>query len=210
LQANNQQAQIQRAKNGDLYAFEALIKESESLVYAIAYRMLANPEDAKDISQEVFIKAYKNIHKFDEKSTFSTWIYRIAVNTCIDELRKRKQKQTVSIEEEQQTQDGFVPKQFVSQEPSPEDAYLILERNREVMRAIHALSEEHKTIITLRDLNGLSYTEISEITNLSLGTVKSRLARARTQLKNEILKNREQTHNISRLTNQKGGSTYEM
>ncbi len=209
-QENSSLTRIQRAKKGDINAFESLIQENEILVYNIAYRMLAQPEDAKDISQEVFIKAYKNIHNFDEKSAFSTWIYRIAVNTCIDEIRKRKNKTTVSIEEEQQTQDGSFQKQFISEEPSPENAYLAFEKNQEIIQAINTLSPEHKAVVTLRDLNGLSYTEISDITNLSLGTVKSRLARARNQLKNEFLKNREQRNTNSRLTNHKGGNTYEM
>lgn len=175
---------IEKAKNGDIEAFEELIKQSEKIVYNIAYRMLNNCEDVKDISQEVFIKVYKNLKNFDEKSAFSTWIYRIAVNTCIDEMRKRKGKQTISIEEEVQQEDGAVKKQIPVQIETPEENYIKKERKEELLSAVEELSQTHKTVLTLRDLEGFSYAEIAEITETSVGTVKSRLSRAREQLKN--------------------------
>lgn len=183
---------IEKAKNGDIEAFESLIRQSEKIVYNIAYRMLNNSEDVKDISQEVFIKVYKNLKNFDEKSAFSTWIYRIAVNTCIDEIRKRKGKQTISIEEELQQEDGAIKKQIPVQAETPEEDYIKKEQKEELLSAVEELSQTHKTVLTLRDLEGFSYAEIAEITETSVGTVKSRLSRAREQLKNilELLETR--------------------
>lgn len=174
---------IEKAKNGDRNAFEQLILQNEKIVYNIAYRMISNKEDVKDISQEVFIKVYKNIGRFDEKSAFSTWIYRIAVNTCIDEMRKQKNKQTVSMDEELEKEDSIVKKQFAASIETPEDDFIKKERKKELLTAMNELSEAHKTVLTLRDLQGFSYAEIAEITQTTIGTVKSRLARAREQLK---------------------------
>ena len=90
---------LEKARQNDINAWEKLVKEYESMVYHIAYRMMQNEQEAKDISQEIFVKVYRNLSKFDEKSAFSTWLYRIAVNTCIDALRKNKTKQTISWEQ---------------------------------------------------------------------------------------------------------------
>lgn len=185
---------IAHAKQGDINAFEQLILRNEKNVYNIAYRMMHDVEDAKDIAQEVFLKAYKNLNYFDGRSVFSTWIYRITVNTCIDELRKRKEKYTVSIDDEgQQTK---LPQ--ASPEEMPEERLVQKEAGREILVAMEQLSEEHRTILTLRDLRGFSYEEISDIIEVSMGTVKSRLARARKQLKQEFLKKKEQNELATR------------
>ena len=92
----NEARLVKRAKQGDMHAFEELILQHEKIVYNVALRMMNHSEDAKDISQEVFLKAYRNIGNFDERSQFSTWIYRITANTCIDEMRKRKGRQSFS------------------------------------------------------------------------------------------------------------------
>lgn len=187
----NTSSLVNQAINGDMSAFEELIIDSEKIVYNIAFRMLADAEDAKDISQEVFIKVYKNLSKFDGKAAFSTWVYRIAVNTCIDEMRKRKGKQNVSIDEELKTNESSLKKQYIDKEPTPEESFMQKETEEEIMSAMEKLSIEHKAVITLRDLDGLSYSEIADITEVSMGTVKSRLARARLQLKNIIVGNKE-------------------
>ena len=184
---------LKLAQEGDIPAFEALIRSTEKLVYNLAYRLMGTEEDAKDISQEVFIKAYKNIARFDGKSAFATWIYRIAYNTCIDELRKRKAKQTVSMEEELEGEENKYQKQFIAQEENPEDILLKKESLERLKHAIASLSEEGKTVITLRDLEGFSYAEIADISGVSMGTVKSRLSRARKQLKDILAAWEEQT-----------------
>ncbi|MCQ4725160.1 sigma-70 family RNA polymerase sigma factor [Anaerotignum faecicola] len=183
---------IKKAQSGDSAAFGELIIRHERFVYNVVYRMLPNKEDAEDISQEVFLKVYKYLGKFDGKASFSTWVYKIAVNTCIDEIRKRKGKETLSINAEADGDDGVYSREYADSGMNVEEEVLSKEGLSEIKRAIDKLSEEHKTIITLRDIEGLSYTEIAEITDCSMGTVKSRLARARKILKGLIVKEREQ------------------
>lgn len=182
---------IKSALKGDMQSFEELIYQYEKKVYNVALRVFKNPEDAKDISQDVFIKIYKNLDKFDNKSSFSTWIYRITTNTCIDELRKRKGKETVSINNDIEDDEGRFKREFADNEPTPEEKVISKEGESEIIKSMNTLSDEHRTIIVMRDIEGLSYTEISEIIGVSIGTVKSRISRARLQLKNIILK-REQ------------------
>ncbi len=190
---------IKKAKNGNITAFEKLIISHERNVYNIAYRMFNNEEDAKDMAQEVFIKVYKNISKFDENSKFSTWVHRITVNTCIDEIRKRKGKETSSIDEIIELDDNSVKKQYINNTPTPEETLISKENIESLKQSINNLSETHKTLIVLRDIQGLSYSDIADITDSSLGTVKSRLARARTQLKNIIMNNKELSNTQKRL-----------
>ena len=182
---------IKLSQNNDIFAFEELILQYEKRVYNIALRMFKNVEDAKDISQDVFLKLYNNIKKFDYKSSFSTWLYRITVNTCIDEIRKRKGKEEFSIDDT--NENNNIKKEFSDNFLTPEENYMLKETRNEILDSINNLSEEHKIIIILRDLQGFSYNEISGILNISVGTVKSRISRARLQLKNILLKNREQT-----------------
>lgn len=183
---------IRKAKQGDMLAFEELILKHEKIVYNLAFRMMNHSEDAMDISQEVFLKAYRSLSNFDERSAFSTWLYRITHNTCIDEIRKRKGKQTYSLEEDLESEDGSMQRQVADDGDTPEESLMRKEQKSEILRALDTLSEEHKVAIILRDVKGLSYEEIAEILELSLGTVKSRINRARNQLKTEILKIREQ------------------
>ncbi len=183
---------IKSALEGDMRSFEELIYQYEKKVYNVALRVFKNPEDAKDISQDVFIKIYKNLNKFDNKSSFSTWLYRITTNTCIDELRKRKGRETISIDNDIEDDEGSFKREFADNEPTPEEKVISKEGESEIIKSMNTLSDEHRTIIVMRDIEGLSYTEISEAIGISIGTVKSRISRARLQLKNIILKNREQ------------------
>lgn len=179
---------INKAKKGDLLSFEKLIIEHEKIVYNVALRMMSDKDDAYDMSQEAFIKAFRNIGNFNEQSTFSTWIYRITVNTCIDEMRKRKNKNTISIDEKLEGDENSFQKEIRDTGETPEDIILRKEKDKEIIEALDNLSEEHKIVIVLREIQGFSYEEIAESTDLSLGTVKSRISRARNQLKLEILK----------------------
>lgn len=189
---------IRKAKQGDMHAFEELILKHEKIVYNLALRMMNHSEDAKDISQEVFLKAYRSLCNFDERSAFSTWLYRITHNTCIDEMRKRKGKQNYSLEEELENEAGSMQRQIADEGDTPEESLLREEQKSEILQALDNLSAEHKAAIVLRDVKGLSYEEIAEILEVSLGTVKSRISRGRNQLKNEILKIREQNEKIVR------------
>ncbi len=173
---------IHRAKRGDISAFEDLISGYEKKVYNTAYRFFNNAEDAMDVSQEIFIKVFTSLRRFREDSSFSTWLYRIAVNTCIDFLRK-KREDVLPIKEEivmdDKTKLGFqteLPEEFMEKQ----------EVKQAIMKAISTLPEEQRICIILRDVQGFSYTEISDVLSCSLGTVKSRLFRGRRALKENL------------------------
>ena len=181
---NNIEPQLlKKAAKCDIKAFEKIILQYEKLIYNLAYRKMSNAEDAKDIAQESIIKIYKNISKCDESFNLRSWICTITINTCIDELRKRKNKTSESIDEMLTTDDGTIEKQLPSPDMTPEEAMLNSEMRDEIQIAINQLSENHKTLIILRDIQGFSYQEIADITGDTLGTVKSRIARARGNLK---------------------------
>jgi RNA polymerase sigma-70 factor (ECF subfamily) len=180
---------IRKAKNGDIHAFENLIENHRKRVYNIAFKMLHNQEDAYDITQEVFIRVFKSMKEFREEASFSTWIYRITKNACLDELRKRKNKATVSMDEDLETEDGTIKRQVEDCSPGPDALYESMELRDIVRTAIGHLSDEHKFVIILRDLRGFSYEEIAKVLECPEGTVKSRINRARKALK-EILQRR--------------------
>lgn len=196
---------IHKAQKGQIAAFEELIMGHEIRIYNIAYRMFHSEEDAKDLSQEIFIKVFENIHKFKGNSSFSTWLYRIATNTCIDELRRRKGKQTYSMDEEVETEEGSMNREYADIKPNPEEVIINKEVANQIQFALNHLSEDHKTAIILRDLQGLGYDEISQVLECSLGTVKSRISRARRQLK-ELLIKQEPFEYKNRLKDRKEGS----
>ena len=177
-----QEAQIVRkVLEGDVNAFETLVVEYEKNVYAITQRMTGNAEDAADMTQETFIKAYNSLSSFRGDSKFSVWLYRIATNVCLDFLRSRSRKPTVSLSMEDD--DGEEMQLDIADESqSPE---MLLERGLTrdaVRRGLNALPPDYKQILLLREIQGLSYDEISDVLDLEVGTVKSRIFRARKRL----------------------------
>ena len=179
---------IKKAINGDAGAFESLIVPYEKKVYNIALQMFKNEHDAYDASQEVLIKVYRNLSKFKFESAFSTWLHRLAMNTCIDEYRKRKRHITHTTSMDQQGDYSDAPlRQFKDPNRSPEELLLQQEVVGEVRQAMDCLKAEQKMIIIYRDINGMTYDEIAQIYECSLGTVKSRIARARKSLKDQII-----------------------
>jgi RNA polymerase sigma-70 factor (ECF subfamily) len=182
---------IERSKKGDIEAFEKLVEAYQKKVFNIALGMLNNYDDASDIAQEVFIRVFKSIKSFKGESAFSTWLYRITTNACLDELRKSKNKtkNIVSIDEDIHFEDGEAARQIVDDSPSPDMIVEANELKNIVNDAIEELSEEHKTVIILREIQGFSYEEIADIIKSPQGTVKSRISRARNILK-DILKNK--------------------
>jgi|LSQX01.3.fsa_nt_gb RNA polymerase sigma-70 factor (ECF subfamily) len=182
---------IQKSKDGDIKAFEILIDKHQKKVYNMAYQYLGNFEDALDASQEAFLKIFKSLKSFKEESSFSTWIYRICVNVYIDELRKRKKNDSNMISSIINTEDGELELPIVDTAPLPDELLEQKEIKREIWDAINNLSSDYKTIIILRDINGLQYNEISEVLGCSLGTVKSRISRARNALKILLSDNKE-------------------
>jgi RNA polymerase sigma-70 factor (ECF subfamily) len=177
---------VARTKKGDVAAFEELINGYEKKAYNIAYRMMSNEEDAKDMAQEAFIKIYKSIKGFREESSFSTWLYRIVTNTCLDELRKRKRSETVPLEINFQNDKGTAHIEIGADKETPEDICERIEKRQLIHNAIDSLNEDYKTVIILRDIQGFGYAEIASILNCSLGTVKSRINRARNMLKEKL------------------------
>ena len=196
---------IQKAQKGDTNAFGTLVASYEKFIFNVACKMFSNSEDAQDIAQEALIKAYKNIDKFDFNSSFSTWLYRITVNACIDEMRRRKGRESISIDAEDE--ESGLAVQIEDTSLGAEERVIQNETVSEVRAAIDKLSEEHKTVIILRDLQDMTYEQVAQTLDLSIGTVKSRLARARKSLKDIILKDREQKENVLRQRIKKGGGT---
>jgi RNA polymerase sigma-70 factor (ECF subfamily) len=183
---------IELCKKGDRDAFNTLVEKYQTQVINIAYSMLSNREDALDAAQEVFVKIYKNIGGFKGKSSLSTWIYRIVSNVCNDILRKRrKNTNVISISTSAQEDDENKDFDITDTNPTPEELLELSEQQRVVRMAISELSDEYREIVTLCDIEQLSYDEISQILKCPVGTVKSRLNRARSALKKKLIKNRE-------------------
>lgn len=175
-----------KAADGIDSAFETLVRKYERLVSTSAFSIVGNTEDALDVSQETFLKAYKAIGSFKGESEFSTWIYRIAKNTALDFVRRRKHT-TLSIDSSGEESEGFdIPDE--STKASPEKSVLQKERVQMLRKALDCLSDEHREIIILRDINDYSYEAISECLGIEAGTVKSRLFRAREALRKILLK----------------------
>jgi RNA polymerase sigma-70 factor, ECF subfamily len=179
---------IEKAKNGNSDAFGQLIYQYEQKIYAIAFKVFKNEADAFDVAQEICIKLYQKLDQFRFESAFSTWLYRIATNTAIDEYRRQKRKQTheSSYDEPIDSENESMAIQIQDTSDTPEEAYLRKEKIKYVWDALQELTNDHKEIIILKDIEQKSYEEIGIQLSLSIGTVKSRLARARSSLKKEL------------------------
>ena len=173
---------IRRAQRGDADAFEQLLLEHQKNVYNLCYRMAGNPDDAMDLSQETFLRAWRCLDQYQFASAFSTWLYRLCSNICIDFLRKRRRQQTVPLTFEDadgEEQTYAVP----DVQPLPEEQ-VELKLTREMLAAAMAqLLPEHRAVLQLRVVNEMSYEQIADVLDIQIGTVKSRLSRARNQLK---------------------------
>ena len=173
---------IRRAQRGDADAFEQLLLEHQKNVYNLCYRMAGNPDDAMDLSQETFLRAWRCLDQYQFASAFSTWLYRLCSNICIDFLRKRRRQQTVPLTFEDadgEEQTYAVP----DAQPLPEEQ-VELKLTREMLAAAMAqLLPEHRAVLQLRVVNEMSYEQIADVLDIQIGTVKSRLSRARNQLK---------------------------
>ena len=178
---------IQKSQRGDMDAFEQLLLRYEKKVYTIAYKYMGNAEDASDLAQEALIKAYQSIGTFRGESSFGTWIGRITANKCLDELRKRKKLQTTSLDEELELEEGSVQKEIVSERDTPEQHTIRQETVHYVQQKLQQMKEEYRMVLVLRELEGHSYEDIADMLNCSLGTVKSRISRARNYLKELVL-----------------------
>jgi len=182
---------IKKCVKGNIEAFEELIAKYEKTAYNIAFKMLRNQDDAMDVSQEAFIKVFKSIKTFNFESSFSTWLYRIVTNTCLDFLRKNNNN-VYSIDSPINTEEGEIQRDIPDTVNTPEEMLEKQLTKELVQNSINKLDDNHKAVIILRDIEGFSYEEISQILGCSLGTVKSRISRARNNLKDIILKDKEQ------------------
>jgi len=169
---------VERVKSGDSAAFETLVIAAQNDVYAVAFKMLGNAEDALDASQDAFIKAYTGISKFRGDAKFSVWMYRITYNICLDKLRRTKRRPVLPLERDEDEPELQIP----DSSPSPEERLISRETALLVQRGLDTLSPKLRSVLILREVSGLSYTEISAVTGINEGTVKSRINRARASL----------------------------
>ena len=176
---------IDMALQGDEKAFETLLNKYRNLVFSIMIKMVRNHQEAEDLTQEAFMKAFNSLSSFNDEFAFSTWLMKIASNNCIDFLRKRKLR-TYSIHEPIQYKDEKIEIDIPDHEPTPEKQLLQSERAKMIQTAIDELPERYRYVILLRHKEEKSYEEISEILNLPLGTVKAQIFRAREILNKKL------------------------
>ncbi|MBQ4087979.1 MAG: sigma-70 family RNA polymerase sigma factor [Clostridia bacterium] len=184
---------IRLSQKGDMDAFSQLVSLYEKRVVNFAYRMLKDTHEAEDAAQEAFLRAWKHINSFRPEASFHTWILSIVNRICLDILRKKKRtgEQThISIHQAPEGEDEYAI-QIEDTAPGPDEVYRQKTAMQLVEQAIGELSEEHRAVILMRDINGLEYDEIAKATGASLGTVKSRLNRARMALRKILEKNME-------------------
>lgn len=175
----NERELIARLQKRDEAAFEELIRQYEKKVYTLCFRMCGNSEDAEEAAQDAFLVLWRGIDRFRQESSLSTWIYRLATNACIDTLRRRKkQSGSVSLDDEELFVDA------VDTSPQPQETVEHRETQKLLQEGLSALPEEYRKVLILREIEGLSYTEIAESASIELGTVKSRISRGRSLLRN--------------------------
>ena len=171
---------LDRCRQGDDLAWEALVRRYQRRVFAVAYHYMRNPEEARDMAQEVFVKVYQQLNRYEVGKKFLPWMISVARNACIDQLRKRKARpplQDVSIDDRQQ---------LSAAGPTPEEELVDDSRKRLLYRALAKMSEANREIILLKEIQGLRLEEISRLLSLPVGTVKSRSSRARIELATKL------------------------
>ena len=180
--AQEEQQLVKRARVGDLDAYDELVGRYQERIYATVYHMTANHEDANDLAQETFIKAYQALKSFKGDSSFFTWVYRIAVNKTINFLKQRKNKTHMSLDDLDFNAEHDADLVALISEKTPRREVNLIELQEKLNAAMQKLSEVHRLVVTLHDVQGLSHEEISKIMGCNTGTVRSRLFYARQQL----------------------------
>src|SRR5271167_4159891 len=179
-------ALVHAAKAGDISAFEELVRRYDRNVFRIAQHITQNREDAEDVVQDAFLKAFQNLANFQEQSKFYTWLVRIAVNEALMRLRRRRPERMVSLDEDVKTEEDSVPREVADWSPNPEQQYNQAELKEILSKTIQGLPPSFRTVFVLRDVEGLSTEETAEALELSIPAVKSRLLRARLQLRERL------------------------
>ncbi|MFQ5843692.1 MAG: sigma-70 family RNA polymerase sigma factor [Planctomycetota bacterium] len=168
---------VERTRGGDREAFRLLVERYQRRVFALLYGILRDAHEVEDVAQEVFLKVYTRIHAFDGQSRFYTWLYRVAVNQAKDHLKKLRRRPAVALDESEPPPDTAA---------GPPQRAQVAELRRRVRSAIAGLPERYRTVLALREPEGLAYREIAGVLEVSLGTVESRLHRARAMLKRRL------------------------
>ena len=177
---------VEKAKQGDQSAFEQLVLDNQNKIYALALRLVDDREEAADLAQEAFVKAWQGLGSFLGESSFSTWVYRLTTNVCIDHLRKKKRREgvepAVSLDDENS---GWA--EPADRASDPQQVLEQSERGQALARGLARLPDWQRRVLVLRELSGLSYQEIAAALDIDLGTVKSRIARSRLSLRKILL-----------------------
>jgi RNA polymerase sigma-70 factor, ECF subfamily len=173
---------VERSRNGDMAAYDELVRRYQQRIYATVYHMTANHEDANDLAQEAFIKAYHALKSFKGGSSFYTWVYRIAVNKTINFLKQRKNRSQMSLNDLDLNAEHDPDLVALISEKTPRREVNLTELQEKLNEAMQKLSEPHRLVVTLHDVQGLSHEEIAKIMECNIGTVRSRLFYARQQL----------------------------
>ena len=179
---------VARCRRGDPEAFDELVDRYQSKVFNLAYRLLGDPDEAADVSQEAFLRIYRGIQRFHGGSALTTWVYRIVHNLCLDEMKKKRRRPQVASDpgDAEETGAETLLDRLPDERAEPQAQILGRERDLLVRAAIARLKEHHRDVLVLYDLQGLSYNEIAAILSTNVGTIKSRLNRARLALAEEL------------------------
>lgn len=177
---------VQEAKQGSRVAYEELVTRYHGKIYGLVYNMTSNREDAQDLVQDIFIKAYQSIARFKGKSSFYTWLYRIAVNRTINFVKKRKRKMAMSLNDTDAGLERDPAYVELSSKGGPDRDFSITELQEKLNEALQTLSEKHRTVVVLHDIQGIPHEEIAKMMKTSTGTVRSRLFYARQKLQVEL------------------------
>lgn len=196
---------IDRAKKGDADAFNELMGRYGQTIFNIGLQMLRDRDDASDMTQETMIKVYRALPRFRGDSSFSTWVYRIMVNTCRDFLRSASRRREVPFSDFGEEDDDGPVFDVADDSVQPERLYIEGEDEQYLLSLIQGLKPAYRLAVTMRELRGLSYQEIADAGNVSIGTVKSRLNRARAAMREQVLRDAEQFPSLARLMD-KGGA----
>lgn len=182
-----EQELVARAKSGDADAFAQLVEANQNRIYSLALRMVGNPEDAADLAQEAFLSAWRGLERFQGEAAFSTWLYRLTSNACIDFLRKEKRKRAAgSVLYLDDTEEGATL-DLPDYDADPHRQLEQSEVREAIANGLAELSPEHRKVLALREVSGLSYAEIADILGLEEGTIKSRISRARLALRKKLV-----------------------
>ena len=178
---------VRRAQKGDLAAYDELVRRYQQRIYATVYHMTSNHEDANDLAQEAFIKAYQALKTFKGGSSFYTWVYRIAVNKTLNFLKQRKNRTAMSLNDLDFTAENDPDLVALISEKTPRRDAVLSELQQKLNEAMQQLSEPHRMVVTLHDVQGMAHEEIAEIMECNVGTVRSRLFYARQQLQGYLV-----------------------